>query len=115
MCFLFFSKKSKLGSSEQEASLSVSKIQGHLVPYRVRKCVPTAVSGDVDILKVLGFLLLQHMSFQWRWRLPQGSMFHEVTAYLFDFDYFLTQGNSHNIKRPKPDKQRRWIMQLSKT
>ena len=63
-CFLFFSKKSKVGSSEQEASLSVSKIQGHLVPYHVRKCVPTPVSGDVDIPKALGFLLLQHMSFQ---------------------------------------------------
>ena len=50
------SKETKLGSSDQEASPSASKNTGIvLVPW---KCVPTAISGGVDISEVPGCHLL---------------------------------------------------------
>ena len=59
------SKEAKLGSSNQEASQSASKItRVVLVPYRPRKCLPTAISGVVDISEVPGFQLLCQMSSQ---------------------------------------------------
>ena len=59
------SKKTELGSSDQEASLSGGKNTGVvLVPCCAWKCVLTANSGGVDISEVLGCHLLQRMSFQ---------------------------------------------------
>ena len=53
------SKKTKLGSSKQEASPSAGKNTGVvLVPCCAWKCVPTAISGDVDISEVPGCHLL---------------------------------------------------------
>ena len=57
------SKKTKLGSSNQEASPSASKNTGIvLVPCRTWKCVPTAISSGVDISEVPGCHLLRQMS-----------------------------------------------------
>ena len=53
------SKETKLGSRDQEASPSAGKNTGVvLVPCRAWKCVPTAISGGVDISKVPGCHLL---------------------------------------------------------
>ena len=55
------SKKTKLGSSNQESSPSAGKplhIRIVLVPCHACKCVPTAFSGGVDISKVSGCCLL---------------------------------------------------------
>ena len=47
------SKETKLGSSDQEASPSAGKNAGIvLVPCRAWKCVPTAISGGVNISEV---------------------------------------------------------------
>ena len=47
------SKETELGSSDQEASPSAGKnTRIVLVPCRAWKCVPTAISGGVDISKV---------------------------------------------------------------
>ena len=49
------SKETKLGSSDREACPSASKnTRVVLVPYRAWKCVPTAISGGVDISEVPG-------------------------------------------------------------
>ena len=59
------SKETKLGSTDQEASPSAGKNTGVvLVPCRAWKCVPTAISGGVDISEVPGCHLLQQMSSQ---------------------------------------------------
>ena len=59
------SKETKLGSTDQEASPSAGKNTGVvLVPCRAWKCVPTAISGGVDISKVPGCHLLRQMSSQ---------------------------------------------------
>ena len=59
------SKETKLGSSDQEASPSAGKNAGIvLVPCRAWKCVPTAISGGVNISEVPGCHLLQQMSSQ---------------------------------------------------
>ena len=59
------SKEIKLGSSSQEASPSVDKNNGIvLVPFCAWKCVPTAISGGVDIFEVPGCHLLRQMSSQ---------------------------------------------------
>ena len=56
------SKETELGSSYQEASPSAGKnTEIVLVPW---KCVPTAISGGVDISEVPGCHLLQQMSSQ---------------------------------------------------
>ena len=53
------SKKTKLASSDQEASPSAGKNTGIvLVPYRVLTCGPTAISRGVDISEVPGYHLL---------------------------------------------------------
>ena len=50
-----YSKETELGSSDQDASPSTGKNVGIvLVPCRVGTCVPTAISGGVDISDVLG-------------------------------------------------------------
>ena len=59
------SKETKLGSSDQEASPSAGKnTRVVLVPFRAWKCVPTAISGGVDIYEVLGCHFLRQMSSQ---------------------------------------------------
>ena len=53
------SKETKLGSSNQEASPSAGENTGIvLVPCHAWKCVPTAISGGVDISEVRGCYLL---------------------------------------------------------
>ena len=53
------SKETELGSSEQEASPSADKNNMIvLVPCPAWKCVPTAISGGVDIPEVPGRHLL---------------------------------------------------------
>ena len=53
------SKETELGSSDQEASPSAGKNTGIvLVPCHAWKCVPTAISGGVDISEVPGCHLL---------------------------------------------------------
>ena len=86
------SKETELGSSDQEASPSAGKNTGIvLVPCRAWKCVPTAISGGVDISKVPACHLLQQMSSQrGSQKLRQGWV-SELTAYLFVFNLFLTQ------------------------
>ena len=57
------SKETGLGSSDQKASPSADKNIGVvLVPCHIWKCVPTVISGGVDILEVPGCHLLQQMS-----------------------------------------------------
>ena len=47
------SKESELGSSDQKSSSSIVKNTGVvLLTYHALKCVPTATSGDVVVLKV---------------------------------------------------------------
>ena len=59
------SKETKLGSTDQEASPSAGKNTGVvLVPCRAWKCVPTAISGGVDISEIPRCHLLRHMSSQ---------------------------------------------------
>ena len=59
------SKEAKLGSSDQESSPSAGKNTGIvLVPCCTWKCVPTAVSGGVDISEAPECHLLQQMSSQ---------------------------------------------------
>ena len=53
------SKETELGSSDQEASPSAGKNTGIvLVLCCAWKCVPTAISGDMDISEVPGCHLL---------------------------------------------------------
>ena len=59
------SKETELGRSDQEASPSAAKNTGIvLVPCRAWKCVPTAISGGMDISEVPGCYLLRQMSSQ---------------------------------------------------
>ena len=59
------SKETELGSSQQEASPSAAKnTEIILVLRRACKCVPTAISSDVDISEVPGCHLLRQMSSQ---------------------------------------------------
>ena len=58
-------KETELGSRDQEASPPVGKNTGIvLVPCCAWKCVPTAISGGVDISEVPGCHLLREMSSQ---------------------------------------------------
>ena len=87
------SKETQLGSSNQEASPSADKNTGVvLVPCCTWKCVPTAISGGVDISKVPGCHLLQQISSQWgSQKLLQGLVSLKLKAYFSVFDLFLTQ------------------------
>ena len=59
------SKETKLVISDQEASPSAGKnTRIVLVPCHTWKCVPTAISGGVDISEVPGCHLLRQMSSQ---------------------------------------------------
>ena len=76
-----------------------------LVPCCAWKCVPTAILGGVNISEAPGYHFLWQMSYQWgSQKLLQGLVSYELTAYLSDFDLFLTQWNSHIMKKDKPDK-----------
>ena len=56
-------KETKLESSDQEASPSAGKNTGIvLLPCRAWECVPTAISGGVDISEVPGCHLLRQVS-----------------------------------------------------
>ena len=81
---LLDSKETELGSNDQEASPSAGKNTGIvLVPCHAWKCVPTAISGGVDISKVPGCHLLRQMSSQLgSQKLLQGLVSHELTACL---------------------------------
>ena len=87
------SKETQLGSSNQEASPSADKNTGVvLVPCCTWKCVPTAISGGVDISEVPGCHLLQQISSQWgSQKLLQGLVSLKLKAYFSVFDLFLTQ------------------------
>ena len=62
---LLDSKEAELGSSGKEASPSAGKNTGIvLVACRALKCVPTAISGGVDISEVPGCHLLRQLSSQ---------------------------------------------------
>ena len=57
------SKETELGSSDQEASPSAGKNTGIvLVPCHAWKCVPTAISGGVNIFEVPECHLLRQMT-----------------------------------------------------
>ena len=59
------SKEMELGSSNQETSPAAhKKTRAVLVPCHTFKCVPTAVSGGVDIFDVPRCYLLREMCFQ---------------------------------------------------
>ena len=87
------SKKTELGSSDQEASPSAGKNTGIiLVPCCTFRCLPTAISGSVDISNVPGCHLLEQTSFQrGSQKLLQGLVSHEPTAYLSVLTLLLTQ------------------------
>ena len=52
-------------------------------------CIPTAISGGVDISEVPGCYLFQQNSSQWGLqKLLQGLVSHELTAYLSIFNQF---------------------------
>ena len=54
------SKETELGNSDLEASPSEGKnTRVVLVPCYSWKCVPTVISGDVDISEVLGVIFSQ--------------------------------------------------------
>ena len=54
------SMETELGSSDQELSPSAGKNTGiFLLPCRAWKCVPTAISGGVDISEIPGCHLFQ--------------------------------------------------------
>ena len=62
------------------------------MPCRTRKCVPTAISGGVDISETAGcHLLRQTISHWWSQKLLQGLVSHDLTAYLSVSDVFFTQ------------------------
>ena len=64
-CKSIKSKETKLGNSNQEVSPSAGKSTGVvLVPWHAWKCVPTTISGGVDISEVPGCHLLQQVSSQ---------------------------------------------------
>ena len=84
------SKQTELGSSHQEASPSAGKnTRIVLVPCHTWKCVPTAISGGVDISEVPGYHLLPGYL---------GFVSHELTAYLFVFNLFKLMNYDHIIK-----------------
>ena len=59
------SKETIPGSSNQEASLSAGKItKVVLAPCHAWKCVPTAISGSMNVSEVPGCHLLRQMSYQ---------------------------------------------------
>ena len=59
------SKETIPGSSNQKASLSAGKItKVVLVPCHAWKCVPTAISGSMNVSEVPGCHLVRQMSYQ---------------------------------------------------
>ena len=87
------SKESKTGSIDQEISPSSGKNAGvFFAPCRARKCVSTAISGDVDVSEVAWCHFLQQMSSQWgSQKFYQELVSHELIGYFFTFDLLSTQ------------------------
>ena len=81
------SKETELGSSDPEAFPSTCKNIGVVLCHvRAWKCIPTAISGDVNISEVPGCHLLRQVSSQGgSQKLLQGSVSHELIAYLSIF------------------------------
>ena len=81
------SMETELGNSDPEASPSTGKNTGVVLCHiRAWKCVPTAISGGVDISEVPGCHLLRQMSSQQgSQKLLQGLVSHELIAYLSIF------------------------------
>ena len=77
-----YSKVTKLGSSNHEASPSAAKnIKVVRVSCYTWKCVPTTISGVLDISEVLECHLLQHISSQrGSQKLLQGLVSHKLTT-----------------------------------
>ena len=64
----------------------------HKQASRTWKCVPTSISGCVDISEVPGRRWLQQMSSQWELQIIlQELVSHQLTSYLSVFDTFLSQ------------------------
>ena len=62
------------------------------------KCIPTAISGDVDVSEVPRCHLLRHMSSQkGSQKLLLGLVCHELTAYLSIFLTYLNLVNYGHI------------------
>ena len=62
------------------------------MPCCAWQCLPTAISGGVDISEISGCHLLRQMSSQWgSQKLLQGLVSHELTVYLSVFKLFSTQ------------------------
>ena len=71
---------------------------------RAWKCVPTTISGCVDISEVLGCYLLRQMSSQLgSQKVLPGLVSDELTTYLSVFDLFLTHEMAILSKGRKPD------------
>ena len=76
------SNETELRSIDQEASLSKGKSSGVvLVPCCTWRCVPTAISGGVDIPEVHVCYLLRQISSR------SQKLSHQVTTYLSDFSH----------------------------
>ena len=75
------------------------------MPCRIWKCVPTVLSGGVDICEVPGCHLLRQVNSQWgSQKLLQELVSHELAAYLSVFNLFLTQWiMAILLKGTKPD------------
>ena len=99
-------EETQLGSSNQEASSSADKNTGIvLAPCCAWKCVPTVISGGVNISEFPGCHLLWQMSSQWgSQELLHGLVSQELTAYLSVFNQFLHQWIMFVISKGcKPD------------
>ena len=96
------SKETKLGSSDKEASpLAGKNAWVVLMPHYAWKCVPTTISGGLNISEVPGYHFLWLMSSQWgSQRLLQELLSHELTAWTHQF---LTQWIIVISKGCKPD------------
>ena len=75
------SKETERRSSDKEAFPSPGKNTGVvLVPCHAWKCVPTTISGGVNISEVPGCHLLRQMSFQRGSQENHNDWSHELTA-----------------------------------
>ena len=92
-CTALPESKDQLGSSDQEASPSASKDTGVvLVPCCAWKCIPTGISGGLDVSEVPGCHLLRQInSHGGSLELLQGLVSHELMVYLSVFNQSLIQ------------------------
>ena len=94
------------GSCDQEASPSAGKkTRVVLLSCLAWKCVPTIISGGVDISKVPGCHLLWQMSSHWgSQKLLRTLVSHELKVYLSVFYLFLTHEMAILSKGHEPNK-----------